>query len=206
MRAVMPKIKKEWYDQMIVVDGGSTDGSLEYAQKQGYEAFVQQQKGFGAAYSEAVARSTGDILIMFSPDGNSMPEKLPELTAKINEGYDMVIASRYAPGAKSDDDDPVTAFGNWMFTALFNVLFHGKITDSLVMYRAYRKDMLLDLKITTRTVSWGSQILARALKAKKRIAEIPADEPARIGGVRKMSPIRNGLAELSMIFQEWRRG
>jgi hypothetical protein len=113
--------------------------------------------------------------------------------------------SRYAPGAKSEDDDCVTAFGNWMFTTIINLLFRGHITDSLVMFRAYRKDLLKDLDISTKTVSWGTQILTRALKNKKRIGEIPGDEPPRIGGVRKMSPIKNGIAELSMILSEWHR-
>lgn len=203
MRVIMPQIKKEWYDQLIIVDGGSTDGTIEYAQAQGYDIFVQQDRGAGAAFLEAVARSTGDIFIPFSPDGNSIPAKIPELVNKLEEGYDLVIASRYAPGAKSDDDDMVTAFGNWMFTALINLLFGGKITDSLVMYRAYRKELLGELGITTKTVSWGSQILTRALKKGKRIGEIPADEPPRIGGFRKMSPLKNGLSELTMILHEW---
>ena len=203
MRVIMPQIKKEWYDQLIIVDGGSTDGTLEYAREHGYDIFVQQDRGAGAAFLEAVARSTGEVLIPFSPDGNSIPAKIPELVAKLEEGYDMVIASRYAPGAKSYDDDIVTAFGNWMFTALINLLFGGRITDSLVMYRAYRKELVSELGIATKTVSWGSQILTRALKKGKRIGEIPADEPSRIGGFRKMSPLKNGLSELSMILYEW---
>ncbi|MFC1510433.1 glycosyltransferase [Candidatus Omnitrophota bacterium] len=207
MKAIMPQIKKEWYDQLIIVDGGSTDGTIEYARLHGYYIFQQKEKGAGAAFLESMAKAEGDIIIILSPDGNSIPEKIPELTEKMKEGYDVVIASRYLDGAKSEDDDWVTAFGNWMFTKLMQMLFHAPITDCLVMYRAYRKGIVEDLKINTRTVSWGSQLLCRAVRKKYKIGEIPGDEPARIGGVRKMHPLKNGISELVMIFSEFfRRG
>lgn len=208
MKAVMPKIKREWYDELIIVDGGSTDGTIEYAKDHGYFIFVQKEKGAGAAFRESIEKATGNVVVVFSPDGNSIPEKIPELIAKIKEGYDVVVASRYLGDAKSYDDDPITAFGNWMFTKLFNFLFRGKCTDLLVMFRAFRKDMVKQLRIDTNTPSWGTLMLIRAIKNRLRITEIPANEPARIGGVRKMSPLRNGLCELWMILKElffWNR-
>ena len=203
MRAIMPQIKKEWYDQMIIVDGGSIDGTIEYAKENGYPIFVQKERGAGAAFRESMAKATGDIVVIFSPDGNSVPEKIPELVAKLKEGYDIVIASRYLGGAKSYDDDPVTTFGNWFFTRLMNLMFGSKITDCFVMFRAYKKDSIDKLGIDTNDCSWGSLILIRATKKKLKIAEIPGDEPARIGGVRKMSPLGNGSRELMAFFREF---
>lgn len=203
MQVIMPQIKPEWYDQLIIVDGGSTDGTIEYAQRQGYDIFVQKEPGAGAAFLEALARVTGDIVIIFSPDGNSDPARIPALVAKIREGYDLVTVSRYREGAKSYDDDVVTAFGNRMFTGLVNLLFGSRITDLLVMYRAYRRESLEKLGIRTKTAAWGSQIMLRAIKKGLKIAEIPGDEPPRIGGVRKMQPLKNGIQELSMIFKEF---
>lgn len=203
MRVIMPQIKKEWYDQMIIVDGGSTDGTIEYAQQHGYEFFVQKEKGLGAAYSEAMNKVSGDIVITFSPDGNSDPTKIPPLIEKMKEGYDIVIVSRYREGAKSYDDDIVTAFGNRMFTGLVNFLFGSQITDLLVMYRAFRTDIVQELEIQTRTVAWASQLTLRAIKKDLKIGEIPGDEPLRIGGKRKMHPIINGSQELLMIMKEF---
>ncbi|OGS17893.1 MAG: hypothetical protein A2219_01800 [Elusimicrobia bacterium RIFOXYA2_FULL_50_26] len=203
MKAVMPHIKKEWYDELIIVDGGSTDGTIEYARDNGYYLFVQKGKDSGAAFTESVEKATGDIVIIFSPDGNSLPEAIPQLVEKIKEGYDLVIASRYLNGAKSYDDDTVTAFGNWMFTSLTNLLFGTHYTDTLVMYRAFRREIVANLNIITSTPCWGSLMLMRATKKKLRITEIPADEPARIGGVRKMKPLKNGTYELYMLLKEF---
>lgn len=203
MRVIMPKIKREWYDELIICDGGSTDGTIEYAREHGYPIFLQKEKGAGEALLETMEKISGDIFIPFSPDGNSIPEKIPELVKKMKEGYDIVIVSRYLDGAKSYDDDLVTAFGNHLFTGLINLLFRAKITDSLVMYRAYRKDIMQELKIDAKNTNWGSQILLRAIKKKLKIAEIPGDEPPRIGGERKMRPLKNGLYELVMIMREF---
>lgn len=201
IKAILPRIKKEWYHDLVLVDGGSIDGTFEYAKAQGYHIFRQVRKGFGAAIMEGTEKLTGDIVIVLSPDGNSIPELIPEITRKMAEGYDIVVASRYRDGAKSYDDDAVTALGNHLFTAMTNLLFKAGITDALVMYRAYKKSVIEEFS-RTKVHTWGLQPLARAAKRKMKIGEIPGDEPARIGGTRKMIPIRNGLSELGAIIRE----
>lgn len=203
MRAIMPRIKREWYDELIIVDGGSTDGTIEYARANGYFIFVQKEPGTGAAFLEAMEKVTGDIVMVFSPDGNSVPEVIPDLVRKMREGYSIAIVSRYLDGAKSYDDDFVTAFGNRMFTGLINILFKVKLTDSLVMYRAFKKPLVRELGIYKKTVSWPTRMLIRAIKKNLPIGEIPGDEPARIGGVRKLRPLRDGWCELSVILREF---
>ena len=202
LKLILPRIKKEWYDDLVIVDGGSTDGTFEYAKEQGYFIFRQVKKGFGAAITEGTEKLTGDTIIVLSPDGNSIPELIPKITDKMKEGYDIVVASRYREGAKSYDDDVITALGNRVFTALVNLLFRANITDSLVMYRAYKKSVITEFTKKPRVNTWGLQPLARAAKRKMKIGEIPGDEPARIGGVRKMIPVRNGLSELGAIITE----
>ncbi len=203
MKVIMPQIKREWYDEMIIVDGGSKDGTIEYAKKNNYPIFVQKQKGSGAAFREAIEKVDGDIVVIFSPDGNSVPEKIPELVEKAKEGYDIVIASRYLDGAKSYDDDIVTAFGNWFFTHLMNLMFGSKVTDVFVMFRAYNREAINKLDVDVNNCAWGSLLLIRATKKKLKITEIPADEPPRIGGKRKMSPIKNGINELMAFLREF---
>jgi len=206
MRAIMPRINKDWVDEIVVVDGGSTDGTIEYAKENGYTVHVQKNPGMRQAYLEVLPVARGDTWITFSPDGNSVPEIIPTLVEEIKKGYDMVIVSRYLGGAKSDDDDLVTAFGNWFFTKTVNVLFGARYTDVMVIFRAYRSSLIQQLELDQdegfrlaealfRTkISWEPLMSVRAAKRKLKVSEIPGDEPARIGGERKLQIIRWGGA------------
>lgn len=201
MKVIMPQIKDEWCDELIIVDGNSTDGTIQYARDHGYRVYVQKKPGTGAAFCEAMEQVAGDIIISFTPDGNSLPEKIPELVEEIRKGHDLVIASRYFKGARSYDDTLISGFGNRLFTAIINLLFGSRISDSLVSYIAFRKNLYDELTIGE-TSSWNVRLLLRCLRAKKKIHEISADEPARIGGESKTHPLRNGLWVLQTILEE----
>ncbi len=204
MREIMPRIKREWVSDILIVDGGSTDGTIEYAADRGYRLLHQRSAGPTQAYREALEEVRDGVVINFSPDGNCIPELIPALVAKISEGYDMVIASRYLGDAKSYDDDFITRFGNWFFTKAFNVLFGGHYTDSLSMFRAWRREIVEEFPAHLPPRAGIEPYLnIRCAKRKLRVAEIPGDEPKRIGGQRKMSPLGNGLAIVRLILTEY---
>ncbi len=189
MKVILPKIRREWVDEILVIDANSTDGSFEYAQSLGFKAVRQKSKGLANAYREAVDIALGDVIIPFSPDGNSVAERLPELVAKMKEGYDMVIVSRYLPGAINEDDTPMTRVGNWFFTALINLLFKGRYTDSLVMYRGWKKELVARFNLNTSIAGYEPQLAIQCAIHGLKVTEIPGDEPARLFGERKTAPI-----------------
>lgn len=213
-------------NQIILMDGGSTDGTVEYALEHGYEVHVQKQKGLRLGFKELYPKITGDIIITFSPDGNSIPELLPALIQKMKEGYDMTVVSRYLGEAKSYDDTPITRLGNFLFTKIINILFGGKYTDALVLYRAYKKKVPKDLRILDdrselyerligKFISWEPQLSVRCAEHKMWVCEIPGDEPPRIsadnekGGVflpvSKIHHFKSGFACLYMFCDEFLR-
>lgn len=215
MQAVMPLIRREWVDQILILDGGSTDGSADWARANGYEVHVQSRSGLRHGYREALARARGDVILTFSPDGNSLPELIPTLVAKIDEGYDMVIVSRYKTPARSLDDDRITAFGNWLFTRTVNMLHWGRYTDAMVIFRAYRKRLVRELELDQDRwyktperlfgcqVSWEPLLSVRAARRRLRVAEIPGDEPPRIGGERKLRVLRWGATYYFQFLRDW---
>lgn len=213
LQKVMPLVKREWVDQILVVDGQSKDGTADYARSQGWDVFIQKKRGLRHAFIEGWPMIKGDIVITFSPDGNCRPEDMPGLIEKMKEGYDMVVASRYFGGVKSEDDDIVTAFGNWMFTTAINVLHGGHYTDAMGMYRAYRTNLFyeldLDKEATYTPEKWWFTVMGcepilsvRAAKRKLKIGEVLGYEPARLGGERKLQQFRWGGAYMTQVFRE----
>ena len=220
MKIIMPQIRPEWCDQIIILDGHSTDGTLEWCKEQGYEVYTQKEKGMwkGCKGLFESGMVTGDIVITFSPDGNSVPLFIPQLIRKMGEGYDMVIASRYLDGAISLDDTRFTRFGNWLFTRLVNVRSKYKYTDALVIYRAYRTDIIKQLGFTNKLswlqrklanmsnlYGWESSMAVRAGKIPMKIAEIPASEPKAFRE-RRQNTLLHGFVIMTQIVHEgWLR-
>jgi glycosyltransferase involved in cell wall biosynthesis len=209
LKAIMPRIRKEWVDEILIVDAHSTDGSREYLIENGYTFVDQKSKGVRGAFWEAFEIAQGDVIIPFSPDNNSVPEDIPLLIEKINEGYDMVIASRYHAGMKSADDDFMSRLANLCLTKLINLLYSATYTDALTMFKAFKKKHLYELGIDKRKHEFSEILLVcRAARRKLKITQIPSYEPARIGppGSRahpgRLGKYKSGLLILKMILRD----
>jgi glycosyltransferase involved in cell wall biosynthesis len=214
VKAILPQISPDWFDQLLILDGGSTDGTVEWARDHGYTVYVQRQKGIRFAYLEALPLIQGDTIVSLSPDGNCDPQVIPQLLAMMRQGYDLIIGSRYLDGATSEDDDLVTAFGNWWFTRTVNLLYQARYSDVMVIYRAFTKALVYELgldlersyslpeRLFRTVISWEPLMSVRAAKRGKHIGEVLAGEPRRIGGERKLQILRWGAAYYFQIWKE----
>ena len=203
IKKIMPLVKREWVDEIIFVDGGSTDGTIEEAKRMGFKVIIQKQKGHGAAVLEGVNAIKSDNFILFGPDGNDEPEKIPELIEKIKEGYDQVLVTRFGKGSVNLDAGIIDTFGNKMFTFLANVFFGGYWTDTLNESRIISKKAFQELNFDAMDLSSTQQMSIRGLKRRQKICEILGNEGERIGGVRKMKPLPVGASLSLRIIKEF---
>tara|TARA_B100000586_G_scaffold113885_1_gene82055 strand:+ start:1363 stop:2034 length:672 start_codon:yes stop_codon:yes gene_type:complete len=201
---ILPQVKKEWADEWIVMDGNSKDGTVDAAKKLNFNVIQQTGKGAGNAYREGVKHAHSENVLFFSPDGNCKPEYIPKLIKKLEEGnYDVVQISRFGKSGSSDDDSLLTAFGNQMFTFLVNIFFGGHLTDALYGYKIVKKKVFEDLDLDADFLTLEQQISIRTSKFSLKIAEIGGNEPARIGGERKMIPHIVGSQLSKQIIKEF---
>jgi len=203
VKAIMPRVKKEWAEEIVFVDGGSTDGTIEEAKRLGFPVIHQTNRGEGNACRIGVNETKSDYIFFFSPDGNDVPEDIPKVIQKIKEDFDIVHVSRFGKNSISEDAGWLDRFGNKMFTFLVNVFFGGTLTDALNGFRIIKRDVMLDLQTDAQYLNIEQQICIRALKKKYRICEIDGKEPKRIGGQRKMRPLIVGAQLSGQIIKEF---
>ena len=203
MKKIMPKIDKKLADEIVIVDGGSTDGTIDEAKKMGFKVIPQKIQGHAGAIIAGVEATNSDTIVIFGPDGNHYPEEIPQLIEKINEGYDQVVISRFGKGSVNLDATIIENFGNRMFAFLTNVLFGGHFTDSLNESRAITRQAFIDLKFDAQGMNSTEQMSIRGIKKRQKIVEIVGNEGKRLGGKKKMKPMQVGANLSAHIIKEF---
>jgi glycosyltransferase involved in cell wall biosynthesis len=198
IRHTLPQVDRNWAEEWIVIDNNSHDGTPEEAKKMGFTVINQTGDGLGDAYRQAVKYASSENILFFSPDGNALPEDIPKLIKRMNDGdYDIVQISRFGKNGKSEDDTLVTAFGNRMFTFIANCFFGGKLTDTLFGFKIIKKRVFEEIKLDGEFLTLEQQMSIKSMKKKLKITEIDGVEPKRIGGEAKMRPLATG-SQLSL--------
>ena len=199
---VLEEIPRGIAGEIIVVDNHSTDGTQELVRKMGYRIIQQKGKGFGAAITSGIEEAKGEIMLVINADGSQNPKDIPRLLEKIDEGYDLVLASRYLPGAGSDDDTFLHYCGNKIFTWLCNKLYKDGISDSLYFFLAAKKQIFEKIKLKSPNTGYAIELPIKVHKAGFKIAEIPSFEKKRAAGKAKMNTYIGGFQVLLTLLKQ----
>ena len=205
MKALFTKIPFGKVDEALVVDYNSTDGTKEFVKKQGIRLINQQNPGRGEAFRLAVSKASGGHLVFFSPDGNEDPQDIPRLLKLLDKGNDLAIASRFLPQSRNEEDDQflkLRAWANQGFTLIANLIWGGRVSDTINGYRAITKEAFKKLKLDAPGYMIEYQMSIRAMKLKLKIAEIATHEGNRIGGESGSKAIPTGLLFLRFLLRE----
>ena len=185
LAAVLPTLPPA--HEVILVDGGSVDGTVETAQATlpGIQVVRQLRRGKGNALAAGFAQVTGDIVVMFDADGSADPAEIPLFVEALVSGADFAKGSRFCPGGGSSDITPIRNVGNKCLNALMNLSFRTRFTDLCYGYNAFWADMvpLLDLPDHELVVPRdGRDALGR------RLRDRDAHQLSLRGGRRRRSP------------------
>jgi len=191
---VLAAIPSGVIDEIIVVDGGSSDGTAAIARAGGARIVHEPQGGYGRACAAGVAAAQGDVVLFLDADGADDPGQIPDLVVPILAGRaDMVLGSRLAgeiaPGAMPWHQ----RFGNRLAAWLIRHLYGLPLTD-LSPFRAVNRELLLGLGMEEMTYGWPTEMIVKAARQRWRIVETPVRYGPRLGGRSKISGTVRGTA------------
>ncbi len=200
---VLPKIQ-EWVDEIVLVDGHSTDQTIDVARElcPTVRVVMQEGRGKGAALRTGFAAATGDIIVMLDADGSTDPSEIPLFVGALLAGADFAKGSRFLQGGGTKDMPFYRKLGNWGFVWLVRMMFGGKYTDLCYGYNAFWKRVLPKLDLDCSGFEIETMMNVRALKADLKIIEVPSFEFPRVHGNGRLRTIPDGWRVLKTIFSE----
>lgn len=182
--------------EVIVVDDASRDDTAAVAAAAGARVIrLAANLGKGAAVRRGVAAAAGDVVVLLDGDGQDPPAEIPRLLAAIEAGADLAIGSRFLgrfePGAITAIDRAGNRGLSWVFGALFGVA----LTDTQAGFRAARRELLASVlpRLCARGFEIETELLAAAIGAGARVAEVPVTRRPRAHGVTHLRRVADGL-------------
>jgi len=181
-------------DEVVLVDGRSTDGTVDVARSIRPDVVVvnELRRGKGAALRAGVEAASGEFVVMIDADGSMDPQEMHAFLARLLDGNDLVKGSRFLPGAGTADMTPLRAAGNLGLLTLANVLFRSSHTDLCYGFAAFRRDAFLALDLSADGFEIEAQLFLRARRMGLRVAEVASFESPRRVGNSNLNTFRDG--------------
>ncbi|AFM19326.1 glycosyl transferase [Mycolicibacterium chubuense NBB4] len=188
-------------DEIILVDGNSTDATLITALRYRPDIRVVPQEGVGkgSALRTGFFAATGDIIVMMDADGSMAPCEIRHYIHFLNNGYDFVKGSRFTGGGGSLDITRFRRLGNRFLLTVFNTLYGAELTDLCYGYCAFHRRYLETLALTATGFEIEAEMTVRAMQAGLRVAEVPSLEMPRRSGNSNLHAIRDGVRVLKTV-------
>ncbi len=195
---VVHEVLQQGVAEVIVADGGSTDGTADTARDAGARV-VDGGRGYGRACARgaAAAASGCDVIAFMDGDGADCADQLARLAGPVLEGQqDFTIASRTrgqrAPGSMNWHQVAAGVLAGRLIGALYGVHY----TD-MCAFRVIHRDMLARLGMTEMTYGWNIEMQMRAARAGLRVLELPVPYRCRAGGASKVAGSLRGTMRAS---------
>ena len=205
----VPNLPIRRFDEVFAVDGGSTDGTVEYLESRGIRVVKQLKRGYNRAYIAAFEHTSCDALVIYHPKGTIDPETTFSFIEFFNKGADLVVASRIIKGARNEEDDLFLKPRKWFVVALgmlSAVLWWRKsgpvIWDVLHGYRGMRKDAFFAIEPLEDGLSIDLQMVVRSYRLRLKAVEFPVIETRRPHGATHFKALPTGTKLLRYLWCE----
>lgn len=206
LRWLLPRLTA--VDEVVVVDGESTDGTVEITRLLRPDAviIIEPAAGKGSAMRTGMAAATSEVIIMLDADGSMDPAEFGAFLALIARGFEFVKGTRYGCGGGSDDLTRVRDRGNRWLTRLANLLYRTRWTDLCYGYVAIRRSAVHRLQLTSTGFEIETEMCVNAVRSGLRMAEIASYENGRRSGESNLKTFRDGWRVLTTMLRLRFRG
>jgi dolichol-phosphate hexosyltransferase len=199
---------KPFVDELLLVDGHSTDGTREAAEQAGARVVLDHGKGKGDGIRVGIREATGAVLVFMDADGSHDPKDIPRLVQPIlDEQADMVIGSRMTGGSDELHGDIgrfIRMTGSHILLLIINYRWNVRLTDCQNGFRAIRTDVARALRLQEDAHTIEEEMVMKCLRQKYRIHEVPSHEYERQYGTSTLQLTRTwhkfGLCILKHVF------
>lgn len=191
-----------WVDEVILVDGMSSDGTVAVARAARPDIVVLERprRGKGAALREGFDAATCDYVVMIDADGSMDPAEMSRFVQVLDHGYDVVKGSRFKLGGGSTDLTLFRSLGNRALLALCNSMYAAGFTELCYGFFAFRRDALAAMDLRSDGFEIETEIVVRSVQAGLGVAEVASVEAPRLNGQSNLHPIRDGCRVLRTLF------
>lgn len=196
---------RPYADEVLVIDGHSSDKTRDIAVQHGARVELDGGKGKGEALRRSLEVASSEIVVFIDADGSHDPKDIPALVGPIKaDKADMVIGSRGKGG--SDElhgtlEQFIRYSGSQIIMLAINYRYGSRLTDSQNGFRAIRRDVGRKLGLKSNLTTIEQEMLMRALKLGYRVDEVPTHEYERRWGTSKVSVWKLWAAYLWSFFR-----
>ncbi|ABK15038.1 MAG: S-layer glycoprotein N-glycosyltransferase AglJ [Methanothrix sp.] len=202
IREVIEGFRSMGFQDILVIDGHSTDGTPDLAREAGARVIVQSGSGKGQALLEAFGLIDKEYIVLIDGDGTYLPSEVDRLLDPLMRGRaDHVIGNRFS-NLRGGSLKRLNLVGNWLINMLFGIIYGVRLRDILSGYRAFTRSGISSLDLSVTGFEIESEITIESLKKGLRIVEVPITYLPRAGGTRtKLSPLRDGPKIMLTIYR-----
>lgn len=199
---VIDELKRLSLNNIIVVDSGSTDNTVQILKSKNVKHFIQSQKGYGAAILEAVGRVDTKYLSVIDADGSYDSRDIPKMLNILKtHDLDFVLGSRYLGGNKSEDDTLIRLIGNFFFTKLTRIIFNINITDALFHFPVCKTSSYKYLNLKFKDFAICVEMPVMINENNLKFKEFFSKERPRMTGESKVNALKDGIIILYQILK-----